>query len=190
MSAYLIVGLGNPGQKYKLTRHNIGFMLVDALLENMGNPPLKTEHKAEVAKVHLDQQQVIFAKPQTSMNLSGDSVQALVSYYNIELEHILVIHDDIDQAYQSLRLHKARGHGGQNGVRDIHAKLGTNNYSRLKLGIGRPSNPRQDVASYVLESFTPQEMAELPDYLSRAAEALDSFIFEGFDKAASKFNQR
>jgi PTH1 family peptidyl-tRNA hydrolase len=182
---WLIAGLGNPGDKYRFTRHNIGFMAIDAMLSSTGRPLWKNEHNARTYHYQLDGEKVLLAQPQTFMNRSGESIQALMSFYKIPLEKLLVIHDDLDLEFGVLKLQKDRGHGGHNGIRDIHEKLGTQKYARLKLGIGRPTEP-----DYVLKNFTKEEQALLPDFLSRAVDAIDDFIFEGFDKAASLNNKK
>lgn len=185
---WLVVGLGNPGNEYKLTRHNIGFMAVDYLLHGLGNPPIKNQFKAEIAQVSFQGHQVMFCKPQTFMNLSGESVQALMGFYKIELSHLIVIHDDIDQPFAQMKIHKNRGHGGHNGIRSISGLMGTADYVRLKLGVGRPENPNFPVADYVLGKFTSEEQKSLSDFLNKAGDALESLILDGVQKASTKFN--
>ncbi|MBY0316610.1 MAG: aminoacyl-tRNA hydrolase [Bdellovibrionales bacterium] len=191
---WLIVGLGNPGNKYALTRHNIGFMLIDALVRSNGNPHERSEQKALTYHFTLTDQdtrkseKVILCKPQTFMNLSGDSVRGLVDFYKIDLDKILVAHDEVDQPFGQLKMQKERGHGGHNGIRDTHLKLGTNKYHRLRLGVGRPSGP-MDVADYVLAPFSKDEMNKLPDFLSYGIDALESLVFKGYEKTATQFNK-
>jgi PTH1 family peptidyl-tRNA hydrolase len=184
---WLIVGLGNPGTQYTLTRHNIGFLSLDLLAEGLRAPAWSTEHKALTCKFKLEQEQVLLAKPQTYMNLSGESVQALMAFYKIQLDHLVVVHDDIDQPFGSLRFHKNRGHGGHNGIRSISGLLGPD-YIRLKLGVGRPENPQMQVADYVLQKFSSEEQSALPDFLNKSGDAIESLIFEGLGKASTKFN--
>lgn len=183
----LIVGLGNPGPKYLNTRHNIGFLVVDAMAQEE-SLDFKAEHFALTKKITLEQQPCLLVKPQTFMNLSGQSVRALMDYYKINLEDLLVIHDEVDLPFQQLRFQIRRGHGGHNGIRNVHQVLGTDNYARLKLGVGRPTHPSQEVANYVLESFSKSEFNELPDFIGLAAEAVVFFIENGIEKAANKFN--
>jgi PTH1 family peptidyl-tRNA hydrolase len=185
---YLVVGLGNPGSKYALTRHNIGFMAVDLFAIGANSPPWKEEQKAHVCKFQLDDQQVLLVKPMTFMNLSGQSVQALMQFYKIPLENLIVIQDDIDQPFGKIRFHKNRGHGGHNGIRNISELLGTADYIRLKLGVGRPAHPEMAVADYVLQKFSSEEQQQLPDFLNKAGDALESVIFDGLSKASTKFN--
>lgn len=185
---WLIVGLGNPGGEYKLTRHNIGFMAVDYLLQGLGNPPIKNQFKAEVAQTKIGDHSVIICKPQTFMNLSGESVQPLMGFYKIPLDHLIVIHDDIDQAFEQMKIHKNRGHGGHNGIRSISGLLGSADYIRLKLGVGRPENPKFPVADYVLGKFTKEEFEKMPTVLNKGLDALESIIQDGVQKASTKFN--
>lgn len=186
---WLIVGLGNPGKKYLLTRHNIGFLAVDRFAKSLGVPePTREERKALVSKFRLGEEEIVLAKPQTFMNLSGESVQALIQFYKVELDHLIVLHDEVDLPFAQMKIQKERGHGGHNGVRDIHAKLGGNNYARIRLGVGRPPHPAMQVADFVLQNFNDSEMAELPDFLDRCGDAIQALIEEGFAKAAGKFN--
>ncbi len=185
---WLIVGLGNPGKEYKFTRHNIGFMAVDYLLQSLGSPPEKDQFKAEVTQAKLGDTPVILCKPQTFMNLSGESVQLLMGFYKIPLTHLLVIHDDIDQSYGQMRLHKNRGHGGHNGIRSISGLLGSADYIRLKLGVGRPDNPEYSVADYVLGKFSSEESKTLPGFLNKALDATESLLRDGLQKASTNFN--
>ncbi len=185
----LIVGLGNPGSKYMMNRHNIGFMAIDHFNNSYGQGSFKSEHKAEIAKVRLQGEAVVLAKPQTFMNLSGESVQKIMSFYDISIEDLLVIHDEIEIPFESIRYQTARGHGGHNGIRNIHQLLGSNSYDRLRLGVGRPENPKMDVASYVLQNFSDIETNELTDFLSDVTDSLKVYVEDGYEKAASNFNK-
>lgn len=184
---FLLVGLGNPGIRYQLTRHNIGFLAIDALAEHLRQPLNSEKFKAFISKSRFANQDLYLAKPQTYMNLSGESVQALLAYYKIELENLLVVHDDIDQPFGQIKLQKNRGHGGHNGIRNIHEKLGSN-YARLKLGVGRPPIPQMDVADYVLQNFSKEEQAQLSEFAGRAVDAILDFVELGFERAQNKHN--
>lgn len=194
----LLAGLGNPGSKYALTRHNIGFMALDLWLRSVGSDAsdsaMKNEHKALTQKLKLKsgsvEKEILIVKPQTFMNLSGESVQALMHFYKIDKKEILVIHDDIDQTLGGLKIQFNRGHGGQNGVRSISEKLGGADYYRLKLGVGRPPHPDFEVGDYVLSPFTKTEQPIVISLLEKSAEAIDSFIWDGADKAASLYNTK
>lgn len=185
---WLVVGLGNPGNQYKLTRHNVGFMAIDYLIQGYGNPAVKNQFKAEVAQIKIKDEPVILCKPQTFMNLSGESVQPLLGFYKIPQEKLIVIHDDIDQPFNNMKIHKNRGHGGHNGIRSISGLLGSADYIRLKLGVGRPENPNIPVADYVLGKFSQDEFNQMPDFLNRGCDAIESILFDGIQKASTKFN--
>ncbi len=187
----LIVGLGNPGPKYVLTRHNLGFLVIDGLSQINGLSPdqFKSEHKALTAKINIHNSPVLLAKPQTFMNLSGESVAALASYYNIGLSELLIIHDEVDFPFEVMKLQEARGHGGHNGIRSTHQHLASNDYARLKMGVGRPPG-RQEVADYLLSNFSKEEMQTLPDFISLACEATEYWVKEGTAKTANHFNSQ
>lgn len=186
---WLIVGLGNPGAKYALTRHNIGFMAVDFLHRSLSAPNPKSDFKALVNRFKWQDQEIVTLQPQTFMNLSGDSVRAAMDFYKIPLEKLVVIHDEIDQPFAKLKIQKNRGHGGHNGIRDITAKMSSMDYGRLRLGVGRPENPQFAVADYVLQRFSDSEMAELPKFLNHSVDAIEAIITKGLPAAANTFNQ-
>lgn len=189
---FLIVGLGNPGAKYALTRHNVGFMSCDVWLKSLGDDNMKTEHKALVKKIKIrngaNEAEAIIAKPQTFMNLSGESVVSLMQFYKIPKKNLLVVHDDIDQPFGGMKLQYNRGHGGQNGVRNISELSGGPDYYRLKIGVGRPAHPEFSVADYVLSGFSKEEQPQLMSILEKSTEAIESFIWNGPEKTATKFN--
>ena len=187
---HLVLGLGNYGSKYLLTRHNIGFIVVDALAQSENTNSFNNGQKALISKGQIEGERVLLAKPQTYMNLSGESAQEILSYYKIPIENLIVIQDDIDQEFGRIKLQKARGHGGHNGIRDIHRALGTNDYVRLKFGVGRPSNNKMDVADYVLQDFSNEEQNEFGNYVGNASDCVCSFIKNGFSKTANLFNQK
>ena len=188
---HLIVGLGNPGKNYLFTRHNIGFIAVDVFKESFDPVPSeKSEQKALTYKISFEGNDILLVKPQTYMNLSGESVRGLMAYYKIPIENILIIHDDIDSRFGSIKFQKARGAGGHNGIRSIHELLGTDQYARLKLGVGRPLNPNQSVEDYVLQNFSTEEKDHLEDYMIRVCDAIESFVKDGFEKASNLHNKK
>lgn len=187
---YMIVGLGNPGDKYKYTRHNVGFLAIDSILEDFDSPPAKTEKKAHVYKTKYQDKPVIFVKPQTFMNLSGEAVGELMRYYNVEIENLLVLHDEVDLPYTHLKFHKNRSAGGNNGIKSIIQHLGTQDFARLRIGVGRPSHPGMDMAAWVLQIFSKQEMEHMPELLDLCSESIYTFITEGFLAAGNKFNNK
>lgn len=195
----LIVGLGNPGSKYHLTRHNIGFLFIDALVEVSGaSRSYKNEFKAETQKLKIADEQVIVCKPQTFMNLSGESVQPLLKFYNLAMSDLLVVHDEVDQPFGALKFQVKRGHGGHNGIRNIHQLLGSDDYARLRLGVGRPpvfvddsgekTRGVMDVADWVLQNFSTGELQKLPDFLNLAIQGVETWVRHGVNKAATEFN--
>lgn len=184
---YLIVGLGNPGREYTQTRHNIGFMLIDRLTVRLNARGMKVQSKAIVITAQHEGQKLILAKPQTFMNLSGQSVQGLVRFYKLPLEHVLIAHDDLDLPFCTLRMRPGGGAGGQKGIKSTIDQLGTNEFARLRLGIDRPPG-RMEAAAYVLQEFTQKELLLVSETLDRAAEAALTFVTEGLNAAMNKFN--
>lgn len=186
-SPYLIVGLGNPGPKYHNNRHNVGFMVADALGDRANIPIRRFEFRALIGKGDYAGARLILAKPQTYMNNSGQAVSALVNFYKIPTEKLLVIHDDLDLPFGTLRMRPQGGAGGQRGLGSIIAKLNTQNFARLRVGISRPPG-RMDPSDYVLHDFDPPEEEMLPEVLETAVEAIKMFIIEDIEKAMNKFN--
>lgn len=152
------------------------------------NIPEKSEHKALTYKTHIRGQDVLLVKPQTYMNLSGESVQSLLAYYKVPLENLLVIHDDIDQTFLSIKLQKNSSSGGQNGINSIHERLGTQDYARLKMGVGRPVFKNQSVSDHVLQNFNGLEESFLHSWIDTAILAIENYVEYGYQKAASLTN--
>lgn len=185
----LIVGLGNPGAKYSKTRHNIGFMAVDHVAEANSIALSKSNFKGLWGKGSIAGKEIILLKPQTYMNLSGEAVRGISGYFHIKPEDILVIYDDIDLEFGSVRIRPGGGSGGHRGMESIIEHLGTNNFPRIRLGIGRPKERGQgDVADYVLSSLTPDEKDTLKQMLDRTKDAVDAILKDGIEKAMNKFN--
>jgi len=184
---FLLAGLGNPGRQYAHTRHNIGFMLLDHLAAQLQAKFSRLQLRALVTDVRYQGQRLLLAKPQTYMNESGLAVAALVKFYKIPLEHVMVAHDDVDLPFGSLRLRPGGGSGGQKGVASIIERLGTTDFPRLRMGISRPPG-QMLAAAYVLQDFSAAEAEELPIILERAAQAALTFVTEGLDSAMNRFN--
>jgi PTH1 family peptidyl-tRNA hydrolase len=184
---YLIVGLGNPGRKYADTRHNIGFSVIDALAERHHLGVFTGERKALTTDGTINGKRVLLAKPQTYMNLSGEAVRALVDYYNIDLERVIVVHDDLDLPLGTLRLRQSGGHGGQNGIRNIIKHLGTKDFSRLRVGIGRPPG-RMSAKDYVLQKFSGDDEILAAQVVDAALDALETWLARGIQVAMSQYN--
>ena len=184
---FLLIGLGNPGREYRDNRHNFGFMVIDRLCVRLGARGMKLQSKAIVTSAVYEGRKLLLAKPQTYMNLSGQSVQGLAHFYKLPLEQLLVVHDDLDIPFGVIRLRPGGGPGGQKGVASAIERLGTKDFARLRLGIGRPPG-RMDPADYVLQDFSREETRSVSEILDRAAEAALSFVVDGLDKAMNKFN--
>lgn len=187
MTKYLIVGLGNPGRDYAFNRHNVGFMAVSRLAAKHNVTFTRKQSKALITTLRLDDKQVILAKPQTFMNLSGESVQGLVKFYEIDLDNLMVCYDDLDLPVGAIRIRPEGGAGGQNGVKSIIQHLGTQNFPRLRLGIGRPPG-RMDPAAYVLQDFKDFDGQVMDQTLDKAVDAIETFIKYGLNTAMNKFN--
>lgn len=185
---YLIVGLGNPGPDYAKTRHNVGFWVVDELARRYDIKVSTKERKAFTGDGIINGKRVLLAKPQTYMNLSGESVRALMDFYRIELEQIIIVHDDLDTPLGTLRLRKTGGHGGQNGLRNIIMHTGGNqSFSRLRFGIGRPPG-RMAARDYVLQPFHGDDAILAQQALDVAANAVETWLSSGIDIAMTQFN--
>jgi peptidyl-tRNA hydrolase, PTH1 family len=185
---FLLVGLGNPGRDYRDNRHNFGFMLIDRLAVRLDARGMKLQSKAIVTNAAFQGLKLLLAKPQTYMNLSGQSVQGLAQFYKLPLEQLLVAHDDLDIPFGSIRLRPGGGPGGQKGVASAIERLGTRDFARLRLGIGRPPG-RMDPADYVLQDFSRDEMKLVSEILDRSADAALSFVTDGLEETMSKFNR-
>jgi PTH1 family peptidyl-tRNA hydrolase len=183
----LIVGLGNPGREYEHTRHNIGFDVLDHLKVS-DRLIWKEKFKGVWASYGSGDDAVYFLKPQTFMNLSGESVQPLCKFFKILPEDVLVVHDELDLEYGSVGFKKFGGLAGHNGLKSIAQQLGTQNFLRFRMGIGRPE--RGSVSSYVLSQFGDGQAEFYEDYLKNAATALDLFMDKGFDAAGRKYSKK
>ncbi|MBU2611500.1 MAG: aminoacyl-tRNA hydrolase [Chloroflexi bacterium] len=186
-NTFLIVGLGNPGREYRENRHNIGFMLVDRLALKLETRFTRLQAKSLVSSAIYRGNKIILAKPQTYMNLSGQSVQGLLRFYKLPLTNLLVAHDDLDLPPGTIRIRPDGGSAGQKGMASILERLGTDEFPRLRLGIGRPPGQMQ-APDYVLQDFSSGEMALISETLDRAVEAALTFVTEGLDAAMNKFN--
>lgn len=184
---YLITGLGNPGREYRQNRHNVGFMLADRLAARLDTTFSRVESKALVTKAEYHSRRIVLAKPQTFMNLSGQAVGALLRFYKVPVENLLVAYDDVDLPLGTIRLRSEGGSAGQKGMGSIIERLGTQQFSRLRVGVGRPPG-RMDAAAYVLQDFARGEQDLLSETLDRAVEAALLFVMEGIAKAMNQFN--
>ena len=183
----LIVGLGNPGKLYRQTRHNIGFLLIDFLAETLDLTFGRMQQKALVTTGHYQGIKIILAKPQTFMNNSGQAVGALMRFYKLPFENLLIVCDDVDLPFETLRLRPSGGSAGQKGMKSIIQHVGSQEFPRLRMGIDRPPG-RMDTADYVLQKFSAKDSEALAFFLRRAADATLAFVSEGIDIAMTSFN--
>jgi len=184
---WLIAGLGNPGPEYAGNRHNAGFMVADVLAERMGARFTRDRSRAAVATGRLAGFPVTLAKPLTFMNLSGRPVAALRTFYKIPPERIVVVHDELDLPFGTIRLKQGGGDNGHNGLRSVTAALGTREYFRVRVGIGRPPG-RMDPADFVLHDFSAAERKLVPEVLERAADATEALLQRGLAAAQNEFH--
>lgn len=184
---YLIAGLGNPTREYEKTRHNVGFDTIDVLADRINTDVAERKFKGLYGKGMLGGEKVILLKPQTFMNLSGESVRAAADFYKIPPDHIIVIYDDISLDVGHLRIRTKGSAGGHNGIKNIIAHLGTQEFSRIKIGVGGKP-PRMDLADYVLSRFPAEERKIMETAFRDAAEAAGVLIAEGPDAAMNRFN--
>ena len=187
---YVIAGLGNPSAKYENTRHNIGFMAVDAIAAKNHISVQEKKHKALLGKGMLGSEKVLLVKPQTFMNLSGESIREIIDYYKIEEKtELIVISDDISLAPGALRIRKKGSAGGHNGLKNIILHLGHDEFQRIRLGVGeKPAG--YDLADYVLGHFNEDDRALIAKSVEQAAQAAEVMITEGADKAMNLFNKK
>ncbi len=193
-SLFLIVGLGNPGSKYDDTRHNIGFMLLDNLAEQEDCSINKSKMQGLYCRHRLDGHQVLFLKPQTYMNKSGECVRRFIDYFNVSLGNVLVIHDDIDLTFGRVKAVAKGGAGGHNGIRSIANHLHSTSFSRLKIGVGRPGihdgGVGQPVDKYVLANFSRQEMTVISEITDLVNDAVCYFIKQDINACMNAINGR
>jgi len=188
---YLVVGLGNPGKKYSGNRHNVGFMAVDRLRDERAMPDWKEKFSGVFTRGSGFGDDLMLLKPMTYMNISGDSVQPAAAFVKVEPARVIVLHDELDLAYGDVRLKQGGGHAGHNGLRSIIQRLGTPDFLRVRIGIGRPPPDfRGDVADFVLSDFDASERAELPDVLGRVISAIQAVVEKGFASAQNTVNTR
>jgi PTH1 family peptidyl-tRNA hydrolase len=185
----LIVGLGNPGKEYLFSRHNLGFMVVDRLAGDLDIRVTRNQFDALIGDGTISGKRIMLAKPQTYMNLSGNSVCRLLRFYKIEIEDLIVIHDDLDLPFDTVRIKKGGGHGGNKGVMSIMSQLGSPDFIRVRIGIGKPLR-KEMTEDHVLGRFFSEEMQNLPDVLVRAADAVEAIIKSGLAAAMNQFNQK
>lgn len=187
--AYLIVGLGNPGKRYEKTRHNIGFMALEMLAARLKIDLKQKSFDALWGKGTFDGQNVLLAEPQTFMNLSGTAVRQLQSFFKMDISNLIVIHDDLDLPFGSVRLKAGGGTAGHKGLASIESNLGTSGFMRVRLGIGKPVD-KSRIEGYVLEPFRKEEQELLPDVIRQASDASAEIVLNGLQQAISKYQTK
>jgi PTH1 family peptidyl-tRNA hydrolase len=189
MVDWLVVGLGNPDAEYALSPHNIGFMVIDRLAERNGARVTRTESRALAGLCEVSGQKLMLAKPQTYMNLSGGAVRPLLDKNGLGPERLIVVYDDHDLAWQSLRIRKNGSAGGHHGMESVIGSIGTSEFMRVRLGID-PGGTRRAEPAYLLKPLRREQLKELDDFLDYAAQAVESIVSEGAEKAMTRFNRR
>ena len=184
---YIIAGLGNPTKEYEKTRHNVGFEVIDVLADRLFTSVDEKKFKGYYGKAVIGGEKVILLKPQTFMNLSGESVRAAADFYKIDPEHIIVIYDDISLEVGQLRIRSKGSAGGHNGIKNIIAHLGTQEFPRIKVGVGAKP-PRMDLADYVLSRFSAEDRVKMEEAFKEAVQAVQVMITEGDQAAMNRFN--
>lgn len=185
---YLIVGLGNPGSKYDTTRHNIGFEVVERIAYDNGMKINIKKHKGLIGQGMIGKEKVLVVKPQTYMNLSGECISELLNFYKEDKKNLIVIYDDTSLDVGSLRIRTKGSAGGHNGIKSIIQHLGSNEFTRIKVGVGEKP-PGWDLANYVLGRFTTEELPEIVKIVEQASKATEKIITDGVDVAMNQFNQ-
>jgi len=182
-----IVGLGNPGRKYKDTRHNVGFMVIEELRKRHKWKLNQSKFNGKYAMEMLKAEKVILLQPQTYMNLSGEAIRPLMNYFNIDLDDLIVIYDDLDLPTGKIRLRQKGGHGGHNGIRSTIDQLGTKEFKRIRIGVGRPADQMPTV-NYVLGKFPKEEEDNVNSSIQHAADACEAWLTKPFSEVMNEFN--
>lgn len=187
---WLLVCLGNPGDQYENTRHNVGFMVADELGERQNKAIQRLKYKALTATMELGGQKVLVMKPVTYMNLSGEAVRAAAQFYKIPPERVLVVSDDVSLPVGRLRIRKSGSAGGHNGLRSIIAQLGSDQFPRLKIGVGEKPHPDYDLADWVLGKFQGEDKKTIDAAIKKAADAVECILAKGIPEAMNRYNNK
>ena len=183
----LVVGLGNPGPKYAGNRHNVGFMTVDRICERTKASAMREKFGGHFTKIDWHDEEVVLLRPETYMNLSGESVQKAMTFFKVDLKDVVVVHDELDLPWQTARIKVGGGHAGHNGLRSISSHVGEG-YVRVRIGIGRP--PHGNVEAWVLSDFDSASRAELPDVIDRAADMVEAIVQKGAQAAMNAMHAK
>lgn len=187
---WLVVFLGNPGPKYNGTRHNAGFMAGDEMERKLGVSINKMRFRALTATASISGEKVLLMKPQTFMNLSGEAVSQAVRFYKISPEHVIVVSDEVSLPVGKIRIRRSGSAGGHNGLKNIIQNLGTDNFPRIRMGVGAAPHPDYDMADWVLGTFKNQDAEDMAEAAKKVCAAIESYIIDGPDRAMNKFNQK
>ncbi len=189
---WVIVGLGNPGPQYERSRHNAGFMAIDQLARQIGAGNFRSKHGGLIASAHINTSRVVLFKPMEYMNNSGFAVSRCLQFHDVSVDSMIVIHDEIDLPFGTLRLKSGGGHGGHNGLRSIITQLGENGFSRVRIGMGKPAHQGQHekITGHVLGNLPPQATQELESLLDRACQSVETIVQSGIVVAMNQYNSR
>ena len=187
---WIVAFLGNPGLKYNGTRHNAGFMAADAMEKKLGVSINKMRFRALTQTVEFGSHKVLLMKPQTYMNLSGDAIAQAAKFYKVPPERVIVVSDETALPIGKLRIRRGGSAGGHNGLKSVIARLGTDQFPRIRLGVGAPPHPDYDMADWVLAAFRGQDAADMEAVAKKAADAVECYITEGADRAMNRYNTR
>lgn len=185
---YVVVGLGNPGKKYENTRHNVGFMTADKLIDEHLASPVRTKFKAETFDARISSNRVLIVKPQTFMNNSGEAVRDIINFYKIDISKVILIFDDISLPVGKIRLRRNGSAGGHNGIKSIINLTGSQDYKRVKIGVGAKPHPDYDLADWVLGKFEKPDIKNLESALNNAVAATVTIMTDGIDAAMNKYS--
>ncbi|MDO5028409.1 MAG: aminoacyl-tRNA hydrolase [Bacillota bacterium] len=183
----VIAGLGNPGKDYARTRHNVGFMVIDKLIEKLSASPYKIKFQAFISETTIGGEKVLLVKPQTYMNNSGNSLREILDFYKIPSEDLIVIYDDIDIGFSTIRIRKKGSAGSHNGMKSIIYQIQSDTFPRIRIGVGQ-KHPQQDLANFVLSNFSKEEFEEIDLAVDQAAKAAIAIVEDGLDQAMNKYN--
>lgn len=186
---YVIVGLGNPGLRYQETRHNVGFQVIDSIAGDLKIDINKNKFKAQIGEGLINDEKVILVKPQTYMNLSGESVEEIINWYKIPSSNLIIVYDDVDLSVGKVRIRPKGSSGTHNGMRSIISSLDTEDFPRVRIGIGKPEIPEMDLGDFVLSRFFQEEKSEIETGIKNAAEAVKVIVRQGVGFAMNKFNK-
>ncbi len=186
---YFVAGLGNPGSKYEDTRHNVGFLVLDELARRWGLEVVKPQFGALTAQGAIRDEKTVLLKPQQFMNKSGHPTRSVVSWFKAQTESLIVVHDDVDLAFGSIRVKQGGGHGGHNGLRDIDRHMESRDYIRVRVGVSRPPE-HWETADYVLGRWSPDQREGLDVVVGRAADAVEHILVQGVSDAQNHFNEK